>query len=141
MPPEPIDTADDADLYALTYAAQAVIDAGGPDANPDQITANLAGYAHNGATIDHDLIFEMIDHWHEARGGTDPDAAHHAGQPFEAHAHTCQVCMYLEAAEGIRRMFTFELCHECALDIEDHTISPDALGLPHAWCQRAPEGE
>lgn len=42
---------------------------------------------------------------------------------------------YDEQVADLKHGFEFELCHECGKDFDEHTISPDALGLPHAWCK------
>jgi hypothetical protein len=40
----------------------------------------------------------------------------------------------LTDAQWLTELFEFELCGECGRDADQHTVSPDALGLRHAWC-------
>lgn len=42
----------------------------------------------------------------------------------------------LEAQQWLQELFIDELCHECGRDWPDHTVGPDAFGLPHAYCSR-----
>lgn len=37
--------------------------------------------------------------------------------------------------QWLRELFEFENCAECGQDETGHTVGPDPLGLPHAWCQ------
>lgn len=37
--------------------------------------------------------------------------------------------------QWLRELFEFENCSECGQDETGHIVSPDALGLRHAWCQ------
>jgi RNA polymerase-binding transcription factor DksA len=30
--------------------------------------------------------------------------------------------------------FRYELCEECGKDIDRHSLAPDPLGKPHAYC-------
>lgn len=41
---------------------------------------------------------------------------------------------YIEALLILIEGFKYELCHECGRDIDEHIISADMFGLPHAWC-------
>jgi hypothetical protein len=42
-------------------------------------------------------------------------------------------------AEFLAELFEFECCEYCGGDVEDHVVSPDPLGLPHAWCLNGEE--
>lgn len=42
---------------------------------------------------------------------------------------------YNQAVSDLVEAFTYEDCHECGGGIEEHVISPDMFGHPHAWCR------
>jgi hypothetical protein len=42
---------------------------------------------------------------------------------------------YTEEVADLVDSFVYELCGECLRDVEDHVISPDMFGHPHAWCK------
>lgn len=44
------------------------------------------------------------------------------------------VTTYEDALETLVMGFEYELCPECLRDLDEHVISPDMFGLPHAWC-------
>jgi hypothetical protein len=41
---------------------------------------------------------------------------------------------YIDDVIGLVEGFRYELCESCGMDLDAHTISPDPLGKPHAWC-------
>lgn len=48
--------------------------------------------------------------------------------------------IYRENLLSLVGSFEFMLCEECGEDINRHTISPDPLGNPHAWCMAEETG-
>lgn len=75
----------------------------------------------------------QLGHWSIERG--DPTTTGEPDESFDAHEALCRTCKYLEQVYGIRSMYEYEMCDECGLDLEDHDISPDPIGLAHAWCR------
>jgi hypothetical protein len=47
-------------------------------------------------------------------------------------AHSNQ---YREDLLSLVGSFEYELCENCGLDIDHHTIGPDPLGHPHVYCR------
>jgi len=42
------------------------------------------------------------------------------------------------AQEFLEELFEFEYCAECSVDVEDHSVVLDVLGLFHAYCLNPP---
>lgn len=76
--------------------------------------------------------WSRIGHWSAARN--DPNATPPPAS-FDEHEQQCATCKYLESAYGLHLTFETEFCAECGLDLDKHTIAPDAFGLAHAWCE------
>ncbi len=47
---------------------------------------------------------------------------------------------YIDDVQSLIDGFRYELCTDCGMDLNAHSISPDPLGKPHAWCLAERQG-